>query len=198
MTEAQENSKKKKKEVIEYNDENHELPFLNPKKISQGQRKILRLVDDLVRNRSFMRALKRVIRIENKRHEQYKAEHIWTSEETSEHSYFNYEIGRIIDDYEALKKRADKLIHNKEYKIREKLASEYGLDTYLVSLAVHRYKGDKFQVATDLVEGGELLRMSMTRNIKSIKTRYRLWKLNFLNTQKPTMITKRLLLQSSP
>lgn len=42
---------------------------------------------------------------------------------------------------------------------------------------------------------GELLRMTMTKNIKSIRTKYRNLKLKCLNTQKQTTITKLLLPQ---
>jgi len=156
-----EKSNEKISETIKYNDENHELPFLNPKKITQGQTKILRLVDDLIRNKLFIRSLKRVIRVQNKWAKQFERGnyYAWTPEEKAEHDYFNDEAGKIIDEYEKLKKRANKLIHSKDYKNKEKIASRYGLDSYLINLAIARYKKDNHSVSRYLMEGGDMCRI---------------------------------------
>jgi len=50
----------------------------------------------------------------------------------------------------------------------------------------------------DALETGELLRMFMTKNIKTIRIKYRSLKLNFQNAEKQTTITKQPLLQSFP
>ncbi len=151
----------KKAVPIEYNDENHELPFLNPKQITQGQTKMLRLVDDLIRNKMFMRSLKRVIRARKKLHEQYEkgGYNEWTKEERAEHDFINKELGEIIDEYEKLKRRTRKVLHDKQYRAKEKIASEYGLDDYLIELAIARYRKDTHATSNALIEGGDMCRI---------------------------------------
>ncbi len=151
----------KKDNSIQYNDDRHELPFLNPKQITQGQTKMLRLVDDLIRNKLFMRSLKRVIRARNKLYKQYDKGGYkeWTKEEQAEHDFINKELGEIIDEYEKLKRRTHKVLHDKQYKVKEKIASVYGLDGYLIELAIARYKKDTYATSNALIQGGDMCRI---------------------------------------
>lgn len=167
MNKPKDDSKKIKNEVIKYNDESHELPFLNPKKITQGQTKILRLVDDLIRNNLFLRSLKRIIRIQNKWQKQYEkgGYYEWTHEEQAEHDSSGDEAIKIIDEYEKLKKRAKKLVYKDDYnKIQRKIAWRYGLDSYLINLALARYKKDRHSVSNYLIEGGDMCRVHSDYN----------------------------------
>ena len=161
MSKGQDEFKRKIKEIIEYNDENHELPLLNPKVITQGQKKLLRLIDDLIRNKIFLRSLKRVIRLQDKWNEMVTKGnyYTWTAEERAKHDHFNNEAGRIIEEYEKLKKRADKIVHSKEYLLKQKIAWRYGLDADLIQLTISRYKKDRQAVSTYLIEHGDMCRV---------------------------------------
>jgi len=113
-------------------------------KTTQGQAKLLRLIDDLIRNRFFLRSLKKVMRLQDKTRAQFQKGnyYTWTPEEKKEHDDINRALGEIIPEYEKLKKRADKVMHSLEYKEKQKIAWRYGLDGSLISLAISRYRGN--------------------------------------------------------
>ncbi len=138
---------------------------MEPKE-TQGQQKLLRYLNDLIRNKQFLVLLKRLGRYEK----QYSGSYYeWSEKEKKRHDEINTQIGPIINDFVSLKKRANKLTRDRAFAIKEKIAEQYGLTS-------------------------ELLRTSMTRNIKNFKTNYRYLKLKCLNTVKQIMNTKILLL----
>jgi hypothetical protein len=152
---------KKIEEIGKKLEEEPELLFHNPEKFTQGKTKILRLIDDLIRNKLFLRSLKRVIREQDKWRKRFEKGnyYAWTKEEQAEHDYFNKEAGEIIEEYQKLKKRTKKLMHTREYKIKQKIAWRYGLDSYLINLAIAKYKKDAYSVASHIDEGGDMCRV---------------------------------------
>ena len=160
MNKKEDSAKNELRENTESNYENQEFPFLYVEKMTQGQKKIIRLIDDLIRNKPFISCLKRLMQIQNKSQKRYGAGYnTLTKEQRTEFNNFHKEADAIIDEYEKLKKRTKKLLHNREYKIKQKIAWGYGLDSYLINLAIARYKKDKYEVSTYLMEGGDMCRV---------------------------------------
>ncbi len=153
--------KNKKRKVIKFTGENHEFPFRDLSSVTQGEYKMIRLVDGLIRNQVFMNLLEQIIRPMDELQElRKKDEHyLQRPERKEEWKIYIKEKYKIIDEYEKLRKRARKLINNKLYKIKEKIALEYGLDDYLIDLAIARYKKDRFWVSNILLESGGMCRI---------------------------------------
>lgn len=92
-------------------------------KITQGSQKILRYIEDLVRNKNFRKDLKRFRNLRKK------------SLKTDISRDINDELWTIIQGYEELRKRTQKILNDDLFKIREKIADKYGLDFDLVDFA---------------------------------------------------------------
>lgn len=140
MSEIQPNSDKYKEDTNRY----YASIFNRPnKKPTQGQSKIIRLIDDLVRNKPFQNSLKRIIKIHSKLSAQFQkgGYNTWTSKERNESNYINNELGEIIREYEKLKRRVNKILHSQEFKIKQNIAWKYGLDDWLINLAIAKYNG---------------------------------------------------------
>jgi len=162
MAKEQDEFKKKIQEIINTLEDNPKEPVLNPKQITQGNIKIVRLIEDLIRNKIFLRLLKKVIKEQEKWYKKFEKGNYdkWTKKEKEEHDYWNKEAGEIIDEYEKLKIRAKKLTHNKEYKHKQAIAWKYGLDMPLINLAIALYKNDRsFSTVNYLLEGGDMVRV---------------------------------------
>lgn len=110
------------------------------RKITQGHDKMIRYIGDLVRNKNFQMLLRRLRKY--KRHSEGMYQD-WTPKEQKEHDRMNREIGSILDGYELLRKRCKRLVKNRQFYIREKIAEEYGLDLYLIMLAEALYHKDQ-------------------------------------------------------
>ena len=94
-------------------------------KQTKGQEKMMRHINDLVRKRHFRRLLKRL-----------KSKDFWAPEQKEKADNFNKEIISILDGYEILRKKAIKLLKDNYHKYSEIIAYEYGLDGYLIQLAL--------------------------------------------------------------
>jgi|GEM_PF-4273262 len=110
---------------------------------TQGHDKMLRYIEDLVRNKDFRKQIKRLRRLDKytaipKGHYQD-----WTSEEQKKHDYINDELGSIINGYELLRKRTNKIIRTKDAIVKENIALNYSLDNSLISLASYKIKNEE-------------------------------------------------------
>src|SRR3989338_8042176 len=98
-------------------------------KITQGQAKMLRYIEDLIRNRAFVRRLNKMKKDD------------WLNSR-AEIDKFNREIIEILDGYNSLRKRSKKIFSKGTYwKNAEILAYLYGLDNELIQLALALKKG---------------------------------------------------------
>lgn len=100
-------------------------------KETQGQRKMLRYLQDLIRNKDFQRSLKRYRRI-SKIDMPEGMYPDWTPEQQKEHDRIDDELEEIFDGYEILRKRCKKLFRHDRFKIAEGIANTYGLDYELL------------------------------------------------------------------
>ena len=122
-------------------------------KITQGQIKVLRLIDDLIRNDIFLKSLRKIIDIKDdcKRKENTNT---WTPEERKRNNYLKDERKKIVNEYERVKKRANKFIYsNQEVLIKDEIAWKYGVDSQLVNLAIATYKKDELTISNYLQYG---------------------------------------------
>lgn len=108
---------------------------------TQGQRKMSRYIDDLIRNKTFLHDLKRlkkaIVKTGIFTEGPYDS---WSKEEQKRHDAINTEIGAILTEYERLRKRCNKLFHDKPFKIHQKIADTYDLDIELLASAQSRAK----------------------------------------------------------
>lgn len=111
-------------------------------KQTQGHKKMLLYIDDLIRNKNFIRLIKRIKKLSKKSSSPAGMYSDWTPEEQKEHDRINDEFATIIDGYESLRKKCKKLMRDKHFITREKIASEYGLDDGLIHLALEMYEKD--------------------------------------------------------
>jgi hypothetical protein len=109
-----------------------------PKK-TQGNEKMLLYIDDLVRNKNFIRSIKRVKRLQKKNRMPEGSYYTWTKEQQAEHDRINNEAGSVIEAYEKLRKRCKKLLRSDYHISKEKIASEYGLDNDSIAYALSLY-----------------------------------------------------------
>jgi hypothetical protein len=110
-------------------------------KKTQGHQKMLRYIQELIRNKEFQKCLKRYRRL-SKVDTSKPYYQDWTPEQQKEHDRINDELGEIIDGYEVLRKRCKKLFRHNRFKTAEGIANTYGLDYellgYLDSLKENR------------------------------------------------------------
>lgn len=114
----------------------------NDLKETQGHRKMLRYLQDLIRNKDFQRNLKRYRHLSKKDMPEGMYQN-WTPEQQQKHDYINKEIGEIIDNYEILRKRCKKLLKDNRFKIAEDIADTYGLDYELLGVLETLKENDK-------------------------------------------------------
>ena len=99
-----------------------------PKK-TQGEIKMERYIEDLIRNKDFLRKLKRL----RKNHKYEGMYDTWTEEEKKKRAYFDKEIGEILDAYNKLRKRTNKLVVDDYLKTRSVISEVYNLDSEQIS-----------------------------------------------------------------
>lgn len=99
-------------------------------KLTQGNNKMLRYVEDLIRNKNFQKDIRRLRRLNRKNEDAFPkgAYDNWTIEQKKKHDDFNNECSDIIDGYELLRKRSKKLFRGKGFVQEEKIAYNYALD----------------------------------------------------------------------
>ncbi len=111
-----------------------------PKK-TQGELKMERYVEDLIRNKDFLRKLKRLRKTNKYPEGMYDT---WTEEEKAESDYINKELSEIIDGYNKLRKRTNKLMVDNHWKVKTIISEIYNLDneqiSYIETLFNPKYK----------------------------------------------------------
>lgn len=105
------------------------------RQITQGHVKMMRYVSDLVRTKVFQKAIKKLRRLA--KHDQIPSGKYddWTPEEQKRHDEINQELGSIVDGYELLRKRCKRVMADKYFLHRKKIAYDFGLDVDLQNLA---------------------------------------------------------------
>lgn len=96
-----------------------------PKK-TKGELKMERYIDDLIRNKEFLSKIKRLRRNNKNPDGMYDT---WTNEEKANHEYINKELTEIIDAYNKLRKRTNKLMIDDYWKTRQGISQKYNLDS---------------------------------------------------------------------
>ena len=118
--------------------------MLNSKdpKQTQGRVKMLRYLEDLVRNVGFKRTIKRLLKYEKQ--EFPSGNHRdWTPEQQKRGDYINHELSEIANEYERLKRRCNKLMKTPIYLTKQEIAEGYGLDMNLIWLVETMLADDK-------------------------------------------------------
>jgi len=105
----------------------------NELKETQGHRKMLRYIQDLIRNKDFQGSLKRYRRL-NKVNMPEGMYPDWTPEQREESDRINKELFEIVNGYEVLRKRCKKLLKGSKFEIAEYIADAYGLDYELLGV----------------------------------------------------------------
>jgi hypothetical protein len=115
-----------------------ETDRLHSWKSTQGHEKMLRYIDDLVRNKNFRKDIKKLRQSWKKRDDMFGggAYYSWKPEQRKKHDEMNDSLHSIIQGYELLRKRCKKLLRDKVFKQEEKIAFNYALDLDLIWLAV--------------------------------------------------------------
>ncbi len=95
-----------------------------PKK-TKGEIKMERYIEDLIRNKEFQRKIKRL----RKNDKHFKGMYdTWTDEDKVKDDYINKELGEIINAYDKLRKRCNKLMITDYSKSQEAISTIYNLD----------------------------------------------------------------------
>lgn len=102
---------------------------------TQGQKKLLRYIKDLIRNAGFLKDLKRYKRHRGDIHAIPQLYKDMSLEQQQEHDYLNREIGSIIDAYEQLRKRAKRVFDGRAHRKKLDIAEKYGLNSNLLGYA---------------------------------------------------------------
>ncbi|MFM7088228.1 MAG: hypothetical protein ACKOW9_01700 [Candidatus Paceibacterota bacterium] len=95
-----------------------------PKK-TQGEIKMERYIEDLIRNKDFLKKIKRLRKNTNYPEGMYDT---WTDEERQRHDYINKEFGEIIEEYKKLRKRTNKLMSDDYWRSKMVISEIYNLD----------------------------------------------------------------------
>lgn len=110
---------------------------------TQGHIKMLRYIEDLIRNRDFKSVLKKLRRSSKNNDIPVGSYCDWTPEQQKKHDYINDELGSIIHGYELLRKRCKRIMRDKNFIYREEIASYYGLDHDLLDIAILMIKKEE-------------------------------------------------------
>jgi hypothetical protein len=81
---------------------------------TQGEIKMERYIEDLIRNKDFLRSIRKLRKTDDSPDGMYDT---WTPEERAKSDYFNKEISDILDSYNKLRKRTNKLMVNQHWRI---------------------------------------------------------------------------------
>lgn len=136
-------------------------------KETQGRKKMLLYLEELVRNKNFIKLLKKVKKQQKKNRMPEGMYVDWTPEQQKEHDYFNDEYCSIVDGYEMLRKRCKKLLRDKNHIARQQIASGYGLDNDLINFAVamHSKSEESIKFYKNYLQGFDDIDMCKVLNI---------------------------------
>ncbi len=95
-----------------------------PKK-TQGEVKMERYIEDLIRNKEFLRSIKKLRRTREDVGWEYEK---LTEEQKAKQKHFDNEIIEILNDYERLRKRIKKLFEDDYRRIKSSISEAYNLD----------------------------------------------------------------------
>lgn len=98
---------------------------------TQGEIKMDRYIQDLIRNKDFLRKMKNLRRANKK--EPVGMYDTWTEEQKQRSKDFNKEFTEILEQYEKLRKRSSKLLRDKSFIIRESISELYNIDNAQIS-----------------------------------------------------------------
>lgn len=117
---------------------------------TQGHDKMLRYIEDLVRNKEFRKQIKKLRSLGKytKIPDGYYKD--WSPEEQKKHNWIDNEVGSIINEYESLRKRTNKIIKTKSALVKENIALRYGLDNNLISIASYKIKNEKSDPSNEI------------------------------------------------
>lgn len=104
-----------------------------PKK-TQGETKMERYIQDLIRNKEFRRKIKRIRKLSRTPTGMYDT---WTAKERLEHDRINDELSEIISLYEQLRKRCKKIMNDRNWKIKKGISETYLIDGDQINYALH-------------------------------------------------------------
>ncbi len=83
------------------------------RKVTQGHLKMMHYIEDVIRNKHFLKRLKQLRKSANPLDDTKGTYDGWTSEQKKRHDWVNKELGEIIGGYEKLRKRCNKLLLDK-------------------------------------------------------------------------------------
>jgi hypothetical protein len=89
-------------------------------KITQGEEKLERHIQDLIRNKDFLKKFKRLKRLQKK-------------EQSLDDDFWNKEYANLIIEYKKLRKRSSRLINNDYWNLKMKISEIYRLDNYQIN-----------------------------------------------------------------
>lgn len=120
---------------------------------TQGHEKMLRYIQDLVRNEIFMKEFRKLIKLRNKYWGQSSGTYYdWTPEEQARHDQMNKELGYLSKEYERLRKRAEKILEDKHFQQEANVAETYGIDVDLIGY-IEAYYAGKLRQEVERVQG---------------------------------------------
>jgi len=119
------------------------MKTVNKPEPTQGHIKMLRYIEDLIRNKNFKKQMKRLQSLQ--KYDTFPEGHYdtWTPDEQKRHDWINEELGSIIDGYESLRKRANNALRSRADLAKENIALSYGLDNGLIALASIKLGNDE-------------------------------------------------------
>lgn len=159
---------------------------MKAKSQTKGREKMLRYINELIRNKNFKRLLKKLKSLEKYEKIPEGSYYGWTNAEKAKHDHINDELDSIIAEYENLRKRCRKLLKTKAFGVKEDISSLYGLDNDTIYLADATLRKDKdaitfmqgradpdmcrlhdpyFEELTRLNPGDEIIHLNPTRQL---------------------------------
>lgn len=126
-------------------------------KITQGHKKMMLHIEDIIRNEHFLKRLKQLRKSTNQLDKTKGDYNEWSHQQKARHDWLNKELGDIIDGYEKLRKRCIKVLFDKRARKAQQIADEYAFDNVLVNIAIGmkdnnnfylEYYGDEIDMCT--------------------------------------------------
>ncbi len=100
-----------------------------------------RYIEDLIRNKDFQKKIKHLKRNNKNPKGMYDT---WTAKEKAKNDYLNKELGEILDAYEKLRKRCNKVMGSDYWDTKSVISEVYNLDgdqiSYIESLLSNENK----------------------------------------------------------
>lgn len=110
-------------------------------KITQGELKMERYIQDLIRNKEFIGMMKRLKRLSNKMALEYK------------HKLMDKEYNEIILEYKKLRKRSSKFFDDDYFRLKNRISETYYLDNYQMIYIECLLNPDLFKNYLEIAKG---------------------------------------------